>query len=187
MKQNYFRFIGKELKVLHIESIRLMFYQVAGGLIISTFGTELILIIINLIHHYNPFKNFLFLPLSYSFGGFFFLLFMWILGILIPAAALILARRFPPAPAVTFHSDTQSVRWQCQALRFAVPFSAIITPAIKHCEMMLAHCAIKYNIVRHFNESLWNQSQYLIAPLIKSRRYFHRYLRNTARCTARPA
>jgi hypothetical protein len=51
--------------------------------------------------------------------------FLLILGNIIPAAAIIFAQRFPPAPIVTFHSDTQKVHWQCTKKSIEVPFATI--------------------------------------------------------------
>jgi hypothetical protein len=116
MKQNYFKISGKELKVLHLESVRTGLYQIAmGGLIIliAMIFLNIIACIVNKTSLNTILQLFKDVVLI-------------IVCILIPLAALILARRFPPAPVVTFHSDTQTVKWRCQSLRLEVPFTGIV-------------------------------------------------------------
>lgn len=125
MKQKYFTIIGNNLKVLHQESIRIMFYQIAGGLFIPVFGTQIIRTIFNLIDHENVFCGSIYILQGFDFANIFFFVFMWTIGIILPAISVFLAHRFPPAPEVIFHSDNQTTTWKSGNNRLELPFPTI--------------------------------------------------------------
>ena len=116
MKQQcYFTIDEKNLKVLHLESVRKMFYQIAGGGLIIFFAM-LLLDVSSCLIKSDPLNTVLLL-----FDNFVFIT----VGILMPVGALIFARRFPPAPTVTFHSDTRTTTWKSGRSHLELPFDTI--------------------------------------------------------------
>lgn len=125
MKQKYFTIAGNSLKVLHLESIRIMFYQIGGGLFLAVFGTQIIRTVFNLIDHENIFCGSIYILQGFDLSNIFFFIFIWILGVVLPVISLILSRRFPPAPDVVFHSDTQIATWKSGNNHLEIPFPKI--------------------------------------------------------------
>jgi hypothetical protein len=102
-----------------------MFYQLAGGLFIVVFATQIIRTIFNLIDHENIFNGSIYILQSLDLANIFFFLFVWTLGVILPGIAVALARRFPAAPEVIFHSDKQITTWKSGNNQLELPFNAI--------------------------------------------------------------
>jgi hypothetical protein len=116
MKNSFFKIWDNKLQVLHLESLRVGLYQVAGALFISVFFFVILAIIIN----FSENK-----PISPIFIGWLTSPVSVIIGILLPAAAIIFAQRFPPAPVVILHADTHNVNWKCGKNSLVIPYQKI--------------------------------------------------------------
>lgn len=106
---------GNTLRIVRLESIRTGFYQFSGILLLVFVTINLIEVVVRIVKKL-PVIEVLFLWKSPIFT---------IIFLLIPIISLILARRFPPAPVVTFHNDTQKVSWKSGANQLDLPFDSL--------------------------------------------------------------